>query len=153
MRIERTLIQVGYDIQWSEPKTRRGHRTISLDPETVEALRAHRRRQSEERLAWGKPYRNDDVVFARENGAPIHPERSTRMLKRHARDTGLPDLHPHPLRDTAAAIQTVSGVDIGTGSDRFGHADPGCTLRRYRQPVTEAEKRAAIVMARLMNQA
>ena len=75
------------------------------------------------------------------------------MLKRHARNAGLPDLHLHTLRDTAATLQTVSGVDVGTVSDRLGHADPGFTLRTYRQPVKEAEKRAADVMARLMNQA
>ena len=153
IRIERTLVQVGYEIQWSEPKTRRGRRTVSLDPETVAILRAHRRRQSEERLAWGKRYHAGDLVFAREDGSPIHPERWTRMLKAHARAAGLPDLHPHTLRDTAATLQTVGGVDIGTVSDRLGHADPGFTLRTYRQPVKEAEKRAALTMASLMTDA
>ena len=54
LTIRRALVPVNGVVQVSEPKTRRGRRTIGLDPETLEALRAHAARQADERSAFGR---------------------------------------------------------------------------------------------------
>jgi integrase len=61
LAIRRTLVAVGYEIQWSEPKTERSRRVVARDPVTVTALRAHRVEQVKERLALGEGYRDDDL--------------------------------------------------------------------------------------------
>jgi integrase len=58
----------------SEPKTAKGRRRISLDPATIAALRAHLKRQAEDRLAWGPAYQDSGLVFTREDGIGVHRE-------------------------------------------------------------------------------
>ena len=54
----------------SKPKD--GRRTIALPPAAVIALRAHRKRQSEERLA-GSHWRDEGLVFPSAVGTPLDP--------------------------------------------------------------------------------
>ncbi len=75
MAIRRTRVVVGWEVQVSEPKTRSSRRTVSLDPTTVNVLRAHRARQIEERLAWGPAWQDSGYVFCSEDGQPVHPQR------------------------------------------------------------------------------
>jgi integrase len=48
----------------AEPKTERSRRTLRLGAELAAALREHRRRQLEERLAAGSRWQDGDYVFA-----------------------------------------------------------------------------------------
>jgi integrase len=50
VRVERSLEETAAGLRFKPPKTRHGHRSISLAPQTVDILRAHRRQQLEERL-------------------------------------------------------------------------------------------------------
>src|SRR5690606_32951581 len=56
---------------FAEPKTARSRRVIRLPASVVQALRAHRARQAEERLAAGARYENLDLVFATSEGRPL----------------------------------------------------------------------------------
>lgn len=58
-----------------EPKSDADKRTISMPPQLVEALRAHRQAQLEERLLAGSEWEDHDLVFAQPNGRPIDPRR------------------------------------------------------------------------------
>jgi integrase len=49
----RPRVVVDYEVHVSEPKTAKGRRSLALDPATVAALREHRTRQLEQRLAVG----------------------------------------------------------------------------------------------------
>ena len=54
-------------------------------------LREHRKRQLEERLAWGPAYQGEhDLVFCREDGSPLWPQSVSRAFERHARQASLP---------------------------------------------------------------
>ena len=46
---------------------------VDLDDGTVGALLGHRLGQDSERAAWGPAYVDHGLVFARENGEPLHP--------------------------------------------------------------------------------
>ena len=59
LAITRTLIEGTGAPRFSEPKTKRGRRSIALDSETVGALREHREHQLDERLAWGPAYEGE----------------------------------------------------------------------------------------------
>jgi integrase len=53
LAVRQTLVSVAYETRFSTPKTARSRRSVSLDATTVAALRAHRKQQLEERMAWG----------------------------------------------------------------------------------------------------
>jgi hypothetical protein len=62
----------------AEPKTQRARRTLRLGADTVLALREHRRRQLEERLAAGRQWVDGDFVFSTGIGTPSTRETSPR---------------------------------------------------------------------------
>lgn len=64
-------------------KTARSRRSASLDPETVAALRDHRRRQNEDRLRAGELWSGEgDYVFTDELGQLVHPSTLSRLFDR-----------------------------------------------------------------------
>jgi integrase len=142
LAITRTLIEGKGAPRFSEPKTKRGRRSVALDPITVDALLEHRRRQLDERLAWGPAYESHDLVFCRENGTPIWPRTFSRSFDNHVRDAGLPKIRLHDLRHTHATLALEAGVHpkVRPGAararhdcDHLGHLqprDPGHAGRR-----------------------
>jgi integrase len=136
LAVRRTLVAVGYSVQWSEPKTERSRRVVALDPGTVAELRAHRIAQLEERLKIGPEYRDDDLVFASIDGSPTHPQHVSTMFERHQRDAGLRRIRLHDLRHTAATLLLTEGVPLKIVSERLGHSSVAITADLY-QHVTE----------------
>lgn len=49
------LVQDGWEIEASEPKTDSGFRVVALDDDTVGVLERHRKQQEADRLEWGRP--------------------------------------------------------------------------------------------------
>ena len=52
-------------------------------------LLAQRLSQDAERSAWASAYADHDLVFAQENGNPIHPERVTKRFSQLVKSSGL----------------------------------------------------------------
>jgi integrase len=75
LAVRQTRVSVDYEVAVGAPKTERGNRTVALDPATVAVLRDHRARQLEERLARGPAWTDTGLVFTREDGTEIHPQR------------------------------------------------------------------------------
>lgn len=102
LAVVRARSVVGYQVHVSEPKTPRGRRSVSIDPVTAAALGAFRKRQLEERLAWGPAWNDTGYVFTIEDGTALHPQQVSVIFKRLAREAGLPEIRLHDLRHTAA---------------------------------------------------
>jgi integrase len=113
---------VNYRVVVSEPKTAKGRRSLALDQVTVAALREHRRRQLEERLAVGPRWEDSGVVFTWPDGRPLHPERFSRWFEQHARAAGLPRIRLHDVRHSYATAALAAGIPAKVVSERLGHA-------------------------------
>jgi integrase len=92
----------------AEAKTTTSRRQLALDPFTVAALKAHRVRQLEERLAWGPAWVDTGLVFTGEDGQVLHPEHVTKRFARLVRDTGLPPITLHGVRHSYATAALAS---------------------------------------------
>jgi integrase len=134
----------------SEPKTRRGRRSISLDTSTVAALREHRRKQAREKLLVGAGYIDGDFVFAAALGPPLHPDSITNKFQRLTSNTGLPRIRFHDLRHTHATLALAAGIHPKIISERLGHASISVTLDTYSHAVPALEEQAAEDVARLL---
>jgi integrase len=132
LAIRQTLVAVGYEAQFSEPKTAKSRRTVPLDAELVTALHTHRRHQLEERLAWGAGYCESGLVFCREDGSPIHPQRLSALFQGHLRRAELPPIRLHDLRHTCATLSLRSGIPTKVVSEWLGHATTSITEDLYR---------------------
>ena len=99
LSVVRTLTVVHYNrVEFSEPKTAKGKRSLALDPATVAALKQHRNHQREERLAAGSLWNENGLAFTREDGSPMHPQRFTSWFEQLSRAAGLPKIRLHDLR-------------------------------------------------------
>jgi integrase len=137
-------------MSYSEPKTAKSRRLIALDPVTVSALRAHRKTQLEDRLRWGSAWEDNDLVFCRENGSPVHPDRFTDWFQERVKAAGMPPIRLHDLRHTHATLALQAGVHPKVISERLGHASIGITLDTYSHAVPAMEEEAAAKVAKLV---
>lgn len=130
-RVTRPILQLGGRLVESQPKTRAGERTVSLDAETASLLRAHRIQQRYARIAWSDTYDDQDLVFAREDGTPMPPDYVSRRFGELAIEAGLPRIRLHEGRHTAATLALEAGIDIKIVSDQFGHSTTTITRDLY----------------------
>lgn len=75
LNVTSQLVQDGWEVETSEPKTDSGHRTVALDDDTVDVLRHHRKQQSADREDWGSAWVDTGLVFTQEDGSWLHPGR------------------------------------------------------------------------------
>jgi integrase len=134
----------------SDPKTDRRRRTISLDPDTLADLRAHAARQQDEILEAGSLWQETGLVFTREDGSPIHPERLSRRFKTLTRRAMLPHIGLHGLRHTYATIALASGVPAKVVSERLGHASTSITMDIYQHVMPGMDADAATKVAAII---
>ncbi len=70
-------------------RSKAGPRTVALPPVTVQALRAHRKRQLEKRVAVGPLWTDHGLVFANDCGEPIHLAHVRRTFARIGKRAGI----------------------------------------------------------------
>jgi len=150
LAVVQTLLQVRNEVALGTPKTAKGRRSVALDTRTVEALRAHRLAQVEERLAFGPGYQDGDLVFAREDGAPLQPDSFSHTFARHAKAAALPAIRFHDLRHTHATLALQAGVHPKVVSERLGHATVSITLDTYSHAIPAMQEEAAERVAALV---
>ena len=142
----------GYTLTFGEPKTRSGRRTIALDAICVAALREHRARQRERRLALGPRWREGDLVFANDVGGPIDPMNLYHRFIALTARAGVPRLPFHGLRHTHATLLMKAGVHPKVVAERLGHADITLTLSTYSHVLPQMQQQAADVFAEAISQ-
>jgi hypothetical protein len=135
-------------------------RTPRRDPATLlrlyalmmGALLGHRLGQDGEREAWGPAYVDHGLVFAREDGEPLHPESVTKRFGRLAAAAGLRPIRLHDLRHGQASLMLAAGVPLAVVSKRLGHSSVAITSDTYSHLLEgvgrEAAERAAALVPR-----
>jgi integrase len=150
LSVVQTLIMVDYKLTFSTPKTARGRRSVAMDAMTVAALRTHRARQLEERLACGPGYNKSNLVFCREGGAPVRPDWFSTEFEHHVKATGLPWIRLHGLRHTHASLALAANVHPKVVSERLGHSTIAMTLDTYSHAIPALQEEAAERVSRIV---
>ena len=145
--IRQALLSVGREVYVSSPKSYRG-RTVDLDRDTVEQLRAHRDRQLLEKAAFYGDWEDSGYLFTKRDGSPLHPRTLSQAFVWLVENSDLPRIRLHDLRHTHASIAVKAGVSIGVVSERLGHASPEFTLHRYSHVMPGMQREAADIIAR-----
>lgn len=76
------LVQDGWEVEASEPKTDSGFRVVALDDDTVDVLERHRKQQEADRAEWGSAWIETGLVFTQEDGSWLHPGKVTDLFER-----------------------------------------------------------------------
>jgi integrase len=148
--LRQTATAVAHEVRIA-PRTKTGKpRPIEIDGSTVGALRGVRARQAQERLLLGPAYIDNDLVFARPDGQPQHPEHFSMAFDRRVARYRLPRIRLHDLRHTWATLALSAGVDVKIVSERLGHASAKITWDIYQHVTPTMQSNAAETVARLI---
>lgn len=139
----------------SELKTDSSDRLIALPPQTMELLDRYRREYYEPlRQAAGDLWEGDDgFIFVSDCdhiGRPMHPDSVTAFCNAFSKRHGLPHIHPHAFRHTAASILIHAGLDPVSVAGQLGHASAATTENIYAHMIADAKTRAANAMGEIL---
>lgn len=112
--IQQTVVCVGHEVCSSEPKTKKGKRSVPLDPTTVAVLRALHKAQTTHALD------GSDLIFRDDAGSPLDPESVSPMFSRRVQSSGLPRIRFHDLRHTFATLALSANVPLKVVSTSSG---------------------------------
>ena len=136
---ERHSLQVVHTVDYipkygyvqTEPKTKAGKRLIRLPAFLMDMLKAHRVQQEEQRSKVGTAWENRDLVFPDLKGGYFNPNYLLRVFKKILENAGVPHMHFHDLRHSAATILLCMGINIKVIQSLLGHSDISITLGLY----------------------
>ena len=127
IRIDNNVLYVpGVGLYEDTPKTEKSKRTIALPPQTIELLRQYKKCQEVEIKRLGNYYRDQNFLFAQEDGSPMHPDSVNTWLDRFSKRHGLPHINPHAFRHSMASLLFYKGIKEWTASVSL----PGWAMRR-----------------------
>jgi integrase len=146
MTVRGTLARVGGSLVVQTPKSR-SSRVWPLAAPVVEALRAHRVVQAAERLRMGQAWTDSGHVFTSDVGTPLDPRNVYRLVRRFADQAGVPGVHPHTLRHSAATAALGAGVPLTVVSQMLGHSSVSITGDVYSHVLDGMKRDAADAIA------
>ena len=149
LTVRRTLVSTHDQTpRFGEPKSQTSRRTISLAAEAVEALRAHKKRQGEQRLAAAH-WADHRLVFCTQAGTPLMRRNVLRAFKTALVRAGLPQsIRFHDLRHSHGTMMMRAGVPLKVASARLGHSGIGITADLYQHVASDMDADAAERTAR-----
>lgn len=130
------------------PKSKKSIRWIVLPPQTMELLKQYREEYYEPlKAAAGDKWHDTGFLFVQDSGDGIgkvmHPQSVTRFCTDFADRNGLPHIHPHKFRHTAASLLYHAGLDSISISGMLGHSSPIVTETVYAHIIEDIHSRTA----------
>lgn len=144
--IRGAFAKVKTSVQVSELKSARSRRTIALPAVAITALRSHRTRQLEARLAAGRHWEERGFVLTSAVGTPLEPRNVTRQFKALLTAAKLPDMRLHDLRHSCATLLLAQGVNPRVVMETLGHSQVSLTLNTYSHVLPALQRDAAAKM-------
>ncbi|MCX7620394.1 MAG: tyrosine-type recombinase/integrase [Acidimicrobiales bacterium] len=118
-------------------------RVIALDPARCDVLRAHRERQNEEKARVGESDHDEDILFAKPDGSPQHPDYVSQRFGRLVKKAGLTMIRPHDTRHTAATLLLEAGTPVKVVSERLSRSTASIIADLYQRVAQHMQEEAA----------
>lgn len=135
--------ELGQSYIEAEPKTEKSRRGIALTDLALEALKDHRKRQSEMKEKAGDAWEEHDYVFCNPIGQHLHPGHDAlEQLKVLLKKAGLPDIRFHDLRHSAATMLLSMGIHPKVVQELLGHSQISMTMDIYSHVLPTMQREA-----------
>lgn len=142
VRVDRALVHVPRQpLRFGPPKTTSSLRTVHLPAPVVDLLARHM-------AAYTGPG-PDALIFATEDGRPLHPGKRTSYFREACAHVGRHDLRWHDLRHTGATLAAQAGASLRELQARLGHSTVNAAMR-YQHATAERDREVAARMAALI---
>jgi integrase len=122
---------------------------VTLDPVSVERLRAMRAVHAAERLRLGVGLDSGDVLACHEDGTPLRPEALMRAWRVLCKRAEVESLGLHSARHSAVKVLREAGLPDAVIAQRLGHSD-AVMASVYGAPFSHQQDAAAAVLGRLL---
>lgn len=143
VHVRRQLTRTDGGFVFSEPKTTKGRRSVTLPTMAMQALRQHRATQAEARLkavAW----EDNGLVFCTHLGTPLERQNvHRRHWKPLLERLELPDIRFHDLRHSSATLLLKLGEHPKVVQERLGHSTIGVTMDIYSHVMPDMQAAAS----------
>jgi integrase len=151
LKIRRQLQRItGQGLVFTEPKSSKSRRLITLGPTTIGLLRDHERNQDNERVFAGDLWEENNMIFSTPHGKPIEPRNLLRIFKKLLKEASLPEIRFHDLRHTAASLMLQEGIHPKIVQERLGHSRISLTLDIYSHVLPAMQQEAAAKLDELL---
>jgi integrase len=143
LAVRKQLQRVDGKLTLVEPKTQKSRRTLDLPGVCVTALRKHRARQAEERLAMGPGWHESGLVFTTRRGTPLDGTNVGHYFRRELAKAGIRQQRFHDLRPVCASFLLLQGVSARVVMKLLGHSQISITTNLYTHVMPSLKKDAA----------
>lgn len=127
------------EVSFSQPKTKKSRRTVSVDDELCDVLKAMKPAESDDA----------DLVFIAPRGGPLRRSNfRERFWFPMLEEAGVPRERIHALRHTSATLLLSAGVHPKIAQERLGHASIDTTLNVYSHVIEGMDVEAAKILGR-----
>lgn len=118
-------------------------RTLSIAPELINVLKAHRKEQLKQKVKLGTYWTDTGFCFTQDNGQPMNPDSINKWLREFSKEYNLPAIHPHKFRHTQASLLYAAGENPVVISKRLGHKQVSTTQNIYAHLLENGDKQAS----------
>jgi integrase len=130
-----------------DTKTAKSRRTLGLPQAVVEALREHRVRQGQEKLAAGDLWKDHELVYTTTVGTELDAANVRRYFRAICKTAGIgDDWAPRELRTSFVSLLSASGVPVEEIARLAGHSSSRTTEVIYRKELRPVLVKGAEVM-------
>lgn len=143
IQIKRNLVRAGTKLVIKEPKSETSIRTLKLSPTILNMLKKHKKRQLELKVMLGPEYKDNGLVFCKNNGEMINPSTFSHQFSDFLKKNGLPSIRLHDLRHTNATLMLQSKIPPKVASARLGHSTIAITMDLYSHVLIDMEEETA----------
>jgi len=151
--VTRALTETDDGVEFKEPKSRRGRRTISLPKYALDALEAHHMAQQKLKALLGDAYQDEGLICCREDGSVWPPAAFTSAYRDLLRRRNMKNIPFHHLRHAHASHLLKAGVSAKVVSERLGHSSVSFTLDTYAHLLPGMDEQAAQQAEKMMRAA
>ena len=153
--IERTSQYRGKNtgVYTSTPKTKSSRRSLQLPNELLIELKKLKFENNSQRVHCGDQWVENDRLFTKWNGEPMHPNTPYWWLQKFCEKENLPFRGIHAFRHSFATQAIMNAkVDVKTVSAILGHAQTSTILEIYAHAYQKANAQALDSVADLFRQ-
>lgn len=128
------------------PKSTAGVRIIPLGAPQIQQLKEAREQYLLDKLAWGKGFKDTNLVLRKPDGSAYNPDSISQKWERFVKKSGLPVIRLHDLRHSCATALIAAGVNPKTVQTIMGHANMQVTMGIYVHNTPQMNQAAAAAL-------
>lgn len=149
--VTQSLVEMKGRKKFDPLKNEASKRTIPLEDQIINLLKAHKKEQNILRLKVGADWEDNDLIFTNLRGGPRGFSTLNKVITHIKSQADISKkITPHSFRHTFATLNLNAGVNLKIVSQLLGHASIKTTADIYLHPDLEERQKASKLMTEML---